>query len=49
MDFQLTVNDDEKGIYYAAFKQRTLGEGRKVKQQNHSEDVTPELKTKRQI
>lgn len=44
VDFQLTVNDDEIGIYYAAYKPRTLGEGRKVKQQNHSEEATPELK-----
>lgn len=44
VDFQLTVNDDEVGIYYAAYKPRTLGEGRKVKQQNRSERATPELK-----
>ena len=44
VDFQLTVNDDEIGIYYGASKPRTLGEGRKVKQQNYSEEATPELK-----
>lgn len=44
VDFQLTVNDDEMGIYYAAYKPRTLGEGRKVKQQNHWERATTELK-----
>ena len=37
VDFQLTVNDDEMGIYYAACKPRTWEEGRKVRQQNHSE------------
>ena len=31
VDFQLTVNDDEMGIYYATCKPRTLEEGRKVR------------------
>lgn len=44
VDFQLTVNDGEMGIYYDACKPRTLREGRKVRQQNHSEEATPELK-----
>lgn len=44
VDFQLTADDDEIGIYYAACKSRTLGEGRKVRKQNHSEEATPELK-----
>lgn len=44
VDFQLTVNDDETGIYYATCKPRRLGEGRKVRQQNPSEGANPELK-----
>lgn len=48
MDFQLTGNEDQTGIYYAAHKPRSLREGRKVKRRNHSEEATPELKIKNQ-
>lgn len=44
VDFQLTVNDDEVGIYYASSELRTLREGRQAKQENFSEKISPELK-----
>lgn len=42
--FQSTVSDDETRIHYATHKLRISGEARKVRQQNHSEATTPELK-----
>lgn len=46
VNFQLTVNDDEVGIYPAFSELRTLREGREAKQENFSEKTSPELKPK---
>lgn len=46
VNFQLTVNDDEVGIYPAFSELRTLREGREAKRENFSEKTSPELKPK---
>lgn len=46
VNFQLTVNDDEVGIYPASSELKTLREGREAKQENFSEKTSPELKPK---
>lgn len=46
LDFQLTVNDDEMGIYYAACKPRTLGGAERSSNKiTQLQEATPELKT----
>lgn len=46
VSFHLTVNADEVGIYPASSELRTLREGREAKQENFSENTSPELKPK---